>query len=607
MFLDFDVASDPSLVADRVASLRRQLAKRTIDAYIVPRTDAHQGEYIPAHDERLAWLTGFTGSAGSAIIATKKAAIFVDGRYTVQARSEVDNDVIDVIPMAELKAEDWLAEELKEGAKVGFDPKLFTVAQIERLKRRLAAKKIRVAAVLPRKNLIDLLWHAPDRPEPPSGKIHSHPVSLAGQSAKEKIAKIQSQLKERGLDSVVLTSRESIAWAFNLRGCDVAHTPVFSAFAILHQRAKPELFVETSKLTADARKALKSVAKVSSYADFRDRLKELKEAGKKVGLDPTTASYAIASQLGGSRKIARISDPCVAPRAIKNATEIAGSRAAHERDGIAVTRFLAWLDDNATGGKIDEIAATRALEDFRHNSGELKEISFDTIAGSGPNGAIVHYRVNAKTNRKLRSGELFLVDSGAQYADGTTDITRTVAIGKPSAEMRRHFTLVLKGHIAVATASFPKGTRGRDLDPLARNPLWQAGLDYDHGTGHGVGSYLSVHEGPVSISRVSGELVKPGMILSNEPGFYREDHYGIRIENLILVLEPMVPNGGDRPMMSFETLTLAPIDRRLIDIGLLTKSERDWLNAYHARVQKALSPHLEKSAKTWLKAACAPL
>ncbi|KUO54460.1 MAG: X-Pro aminopeptidase [Alphaproteobacteria bacterium BRH_c36] len=607
MFQIFDAVSDSSLAAERLAALRVRMARSNIDALIVPRTDAHQGEYIPASEERLAWLTGFAGSAGTAIIATEKAALFVDGRYTVQARSEVDAKLIDIVPMAEKKAEDWLAEELPDGAKVGFDPKLFTLAQIQRLKRRLADKKIKVAAVSPRSNLIDALWRKPERPDPPSGAIVPHPVSLAGESAADKISAVQARLKTRGLDAVVLTSRESIAWLFNLRGSDVKHTPVFSAFAIVHQRARPELFVETSKLGAAARKSLTPVAKIAGYDTFEERLKDLKAASKKVGLDPTTASYAIAARLGGARRIVRFSDPCVAPRAIKNAAEIAGTRAAHARDGVAVARFLAWLDDNAGSGEIDEITAAQTLEGFRHHTGELKEISFDTIAGSGPNGAIVHYRVNAKTNRKLKPGELFLVDSGAQYADGTTDITRTVAIGKPTNDMRRHFTLVLKGNIAIDTACFPKGTRGRDLDSLARNPLWQAGLDYDHGTGHGVGSYLSVHEGPVAISRTNAEFVKPGMILSNEPGYYRAGRYGIRIENLVLVKEPEIPKGGERPMMSFETLTLAPIDRRLIDVGLLTRAERVWVDAYHARVQKMLQPLLDKPTKAWLKAACAPL
>ncbi|MBU1211341.1 MAG: aminopeptidase P family protein [Alphaproteobacteria bacterium] len=607
MFQIFDAASDPSLVAARIESLRRELAKRNIDALIVPRTDAHQGEYIPASEERLAWLTGFAGSAGTAIIAAKKAALFVDGRYTVQARSEVDTKVIDVVPMAEKTAEDWLAGELPEGARVAFDPKLFTLAQIQRLKRRLADKKIKVAAVSPRSNLIDALWRKPERPDPPSGAIVPHPVSLAGQSAAGKVSEIQERLKTLGLDAVVLTSRESIAWLFNLRGSDVKHTPVFSAFAIVHQRARPELFVELSKLGAAARKVLTPVAKVAGYDTFEERLKELKAGSRKVGLDPATASYAIATRLGGDRRIVRFSDPCVAPRAIKNAAEIAGTRAAHARDGVAVARFLAWLDDHAGSGDIDEIAAAQALESFRRDTGELKEISFDTIAGSGPNGAIVHYRVNAKTNRKLKPGELFLVDSGAQYSDGTTDITRTVAIGKPTNDMRRHFTLVLKGNVAIGTACFPKGTRGRDLDSLARGPLWQAGLDYDHGTGHGVGSYLSVHEGPVAISRTNAEVVLPGMILSNEPGFYREGHYGIRIENLVLVKEPEIPKGGERPMMSFETLTLAPIDRRLIDVDLLTGAERHWVDAYHARVQRTLQARLDKPTKSWLKAACAPL
>ncbi len=604
MFQIFDVVSDPSFSAERVASLRALLVRRALDAYIVPRTDEHQGEYIPADAERLSWLTGFSGSAGTAIVTGQSVALFVDGRYTVQARAEVDTAVIDVVAMARQKAEDWLFERLREEASVGFDPKLFTLAQIERLEGRLRGKKITLKAV--RKNLIDELW-GNDRPPPPSGAIEAHALQYSGQPSAKKISDIVGDLKDAGHDAVVLTSRESIAWLTNLRGSDVAHTPVFSAYAIVHHRAKPELFVHTGKLSSEARDEIRRVFKVAAYDKFWERLKALKEARKTVRIDAGTASYEVARQLGGPKRIVRGPDPCVEPRAIKNPVEIAGARAAQRRDGVAVVRFLSWLEQNAGSGKIDEIKAVTQLEAFRKETNQLKEVSFDTIAGSGPNGAIVHYRVNAKTNRTLEPGELFLVDSGAQYADGTTDITRTVAIGKPTEDMCRCFTLVLKGHIAIATVRFPKGTRGSDLDPLARRSLWRAGYDYDHGTGHGVGSYLSVHEGPASISRMGAAALKPGMIISNEPGYYREDHFGIRIENLVLVNEPETPDGGDREMMSFETLTLAPIARGLIDKALLNSDEREWIDGYHARVAATLGPLLDKLTRAWLKEACAPL
>ncbi len=609
MFQIFDSISDSTLAKARISGLRDQLARRKVDAYIIPRTDEHQGEYIPANTERLHWLMGFSGSAGTGIVTTRNAALFVDGRYTVQARSEVYTQTIDVVPMAELKAEDWLAENLQEGAAIGFDPQLFTLAQIERLERRLADKKIKLKPITT--NLVDKLW-GKERPAPPDGEIVSHPVRFAGRPVEEKISALQAQLKSAGpnsagQDALVLSSRESIAWVFNLRGSDVAHTPVFSAFAIIHQRAKPELYLETKRLDREARDQTRKVAKVSTYEKFWDRLKDLKAAAKTVRLDPNSASFAIAKALGGAKRIARGADPCVRNRAIKNATEIAGAREAQKRDGVAVTQFLFWLDQNSQSSELDEITAAQKLEAFRAETGELKEISFDTISGSGPNGAIVHYRVNSATNRKLKTGELYLVDSGAQYADGTTDITRTVAIGKPSQEMRRNFTLVLKGHIAIDTARFPVGSRGRDLDPFARSALWQAGLDYDHGTGHGVGSYLAVHEGPVSISKAGAAPLEPGMIISNEPGFYKENAYGIRIENLVLVRDAKIPKGGERKMLSFETLTLAPIDRTLIDATLLNETERTWIDNYHARVAKTLGPHLDKQTRAWLKAVCAPL
>jgi Xaa-Pro aminopeptidase len=403
---------------------------------------------------------------------------------------------------------------------------------------------------------------------------------------------------------VVLTLPDSIAWLFNIRGSDVAHIPVVLAFAIVPVTGKPELFVDAAKVTAEARAHLSPVARISAPQELAKRLAALKASGKRVRLDPATAGTWFFRKLkGGKARIVRGTDPCLLPKARKNSAEIKGTRAAHKRDGAAIVRYLAWLDREASGGKIDEITASQKLEEVRAETQALKEISFDTISGSGPNGAIVHYRVTSATNRKLKSGELFLLDSGAQYVDGTTDITRTIAIGKPTREMQERFTLVLKGHIGIATARFPKGTRGIDLDPFARRALWEAGLDFDHGTGHGVGSYLSVHEGPQSISKRGMVALEPGMIISNEPGYYKEGAYGIRIENLVLVTEPEQIPGGDREVMAFETLTLAPIDRRLVLPAMLSPAEREWLNAYHARVLATLAPELSPADRTWLQSA----
>jgi len=604
MFQSFETLSDPTLAAPRVAALRDELRRRGLAAYIVPRADEHQAEYVPASAERLKWLTGFSGSAGTAVVTLNAAAVFVDGRYTVQARHELDTKVFEIAPIAKIRVEDWIPEHLKPGAKVGFDPRLFTIGQIERLEARFKPDGLKLVAVA--QNLVDKLW-GKERPPQPAGLVIPHPQEFAGTPAADKVAEVQKVLAKNGQDAVVLTGLESIAWLLNARGSDVAHNPVFDAYAIVPKRGKVELFIAPEKLDKAARDHLRSVAKWLPPEALAERLAELKAEHKRVRLDPNSASWFFAQKLGGARRIARGADPCIAMKAVKNSTEIAGMRSAHERDGVAVSRFLCWLDREADSGKVDEITAAERLEGFRRDTNLLREISFDTIAGSGPNGAIVHYRVNTATNRKLQPGELFLVDSGAQYQDGTTDITRTVAIGKPSPEMIERFTLVLKGNIAVATARFPVGARGRDLDPLARRALWAAGLDYDHGTGHGVGSFLSVHEGPCSIARVEGVPLEPGMILSNEPGYYKEGAYGIRIENLLLVREPEKIAGGEREMLSFETLTLAPIDRRLIDKNLLTADELGWLNAYHERVRKALSAKLDGETKAWLAASTAPL
>ena len=577
----------------------------------MPRADEHQSEYVPPSAERLRWLTGFTGSAGMAVVGRRGAALLVDGRYTVQARQQVDTRAFEILPSPETTAADWLKQHLAKGARVGYDPWLHTVSQVAHYSEMLDAKGIKLQALA--RNPIDRLWGRA-RPRPPDGRVDVHPLKLAGKRAEDKIVGVQKQLKADAQDAVILTLTDSVAWLFNIRGSDVAHNPVVLAFAIVPQTGKPELFLDTlrgsgrdtGRLDAEARAHLAGIAKMLPVSALGERVKALKDGGKCVRLDFESAAQWFRRALGKDA-VSRGRDPCIAPKAIKNAAEIKGARAAHQRDGVAVVRFLAWLDREAVKGALDEIGAVKKLEECRRASTMLREISFDTISGAGPNGAIVHYRVTEATNRRLKSGDLFLINSGGQYLDGTTDITRTVAIGAPSAEMRQRFTAVLKGHIAIAIARFPKDTRGIDLDPLARNPLWQLGLDYDHGTGHGVGSYLSVHEGPQSISRRGMTVLEPGMILSNEPGYYKEGAYGIRIENLVLVCEPEKPDKGERAMMSFETLTLAPIDRCLVAAEMLTEAERGWLDAYHARVRREIAPELEGETRAWLLAATEPL
>jgi Xaa-Pro aminopeptidase len=629
MFQTYDPPEARQNGAARVEHLRQLMVKAGLDALLVPRADEYQGEYVPAAAERLRWLTGFSGSAGLAVIGRRAAALFVDGRYVVQAPAQVDTRIFEVLEVPQAKLEDWLAKRLEAGGVVGFDSRLHTEAMIEDLTKSLRPKGIELAAVRGNGNLVDQAWGAA-RPDPPAGRIRVQPMRYAGKAAEQKIAELQASLRKESEDAVVLTLPDSIAWLFNIRGADVAHNPVPLAYAIVPASGKPELFVDRGKLGSEADAHLARLARIvpdtrrdkpgarararpakrSDIAVRRaleDRLRALKATPKRIRLDPVTASHWFFRKLmGGKARIVRGADPCLMPKARKNAAEIKGARAAHKRDGTAVVRFLAWLDREAPGGALDEIAASRRLEEMRSETQALKEISFDTISGSGANGAIVHYRVTTATNRMLRRGELYLVDSGAQYLDGTTDITRTVAIGEPTPEMRERFTLVLKGHIAIATARFPRGTRGIDLDPFARRALWEAGLDFDHGTGHGVGSYLSVHEGPQSISRRGMTVFEPGMIVSNEPGYYKEGAYGIRIENLVLVTEPGKVAGGEREMMGFETLTLAPIDRRLVLPELLSAPELSWLDAYHARVREAIGPELAPAERAWLEAATVP-
>jgi Xaa-Pro aminopeptidase len=592
-------AKDPA----RIERLRAIMAQRGLDAVLVPRADEHQGEYVARSAERLKWLTGFSGSAGTAVIGAKKAVLFVDGRYTLQAADQVDSRVLTVVEVPGASLDDWLTQNLAAGAVVGFDPWLHTIASVEALERSMAAKDIKLKPVA--RNLVDVVWGS-DRPDAPTAQVNMQPLTLAGEPADGKIAGIQARLKADGQDAVVLTLPDSICWLFNIRGGDIARNPVVLAFAIVTRTGKPQLFIEPAKLGPEAKAHLKPLAKLYKLDALADQLTALKMANARVRLDPGSAAWWLQRKLGGRGKIANGVDPCIGPKARKNAAEIGGTRAAHVRDGAAMVRYLAWLDAQ-TPGTVDEIQAVKKLEEIRQATGQLRDISFDTISGSGPNGAIVHYRVTEATNRKLGAGELFLIDSGGQYQDGTTDITRTVAIGKPTDEMRQRYTLVLKGHIAIGTARFPNGTRGIDLDPLARRALWDHGLDFSHGTGHGVGSYLSVHEGPQSISKRGMALIEPGMIISNEPGYYKTGAYGIRIENLVLVEPASRVAGGELDMMSFETLTLAPYDRRLITMELLSPSERTWIDAYHARVLKTLGPLVGPTEREWLTAATAKL
>jgi Xaa-Pro aminopeptidase len=599
MFQTFEAPdNNPRDTADRVARLRDIMLRTGLDAVLIPHADEYMNEYVPPCGQRLAWLTGFTGSAGMAAVARKSAALFVDGRYILQAPEQVDTGIFEVLQVPAAKVSDWLGKTLKPGAVVGFDPWLHAPGAVDDLAGELEAKRIKLKPLS--RNPVDRVWGR-KRPKPPQGMVVPHALKYAGKSAEEKLKELQALLKKDGQDAVVLTFPDSICWLFNIRGADVAHNPVVLAFAIVPVSGKPELFIDAAKIGSEAKAHLASLAKISAPAALETRLAALKQAGKAVRLSPAAPLWFTRKLKGGKARVVRATDPCVLPKARKNTVEIKGARSAHKRDGAAMARFLAWLDREGETGSLDEIAVAQRLETIRSETQALKEISFDTISGAGPNGAIVHYRVTTATNRKLKSGELYLVDSGAQYLDGTTDVTRTVAIGKPTREMQERFTLVLKGHIAIATARFPKGARGIDLDPFARRALWDAGLDFDHGTGHGVGSYLSVHEGPQSISKGGMQVLEPGMIISNEPGYYKTGAYGIRIENLVLVGEPEKAAGGERETMSFETLTLVPIDRRLVLAEMLSPAELDWLNAYHRRVREMIGPELGPPDREWLE------
>jgi Xaa-Pro aminopeptidase len=601
-FQSFDDSSERAQSAARVAELRTELKRRGLDGFVVPRADRQQNEYLPASEERLAWLTGFTGSAGAAVILDDRAALFVDGRYTVQANTQVDGNVFSIEHLVERPPEQWLEQNLKKNARLGYDPWLHTSEQAEKLRKACAVAGAELLAT--DGNPIDALWR--DRPAPPVGAVTLREIKLAGETAPDKLKRVRAELKKLRGDALLVSDPQNVAWVFNIRGADVTHTPLALAFAMIPQEGRPALYVETTKLNNTVRNALEEFTDVRRPDDLARDLDKFKD--QTVRLDQASASDAFTRMVtdhGG--KPQRGADPITSLKATKNHAEIVGSRAAHKRDGAAMTRFLAWFDREAPSGKLTEIDMVAALESFRRDTGALKDISFPTIAGAGPNGAIVHYRVTRASNRHIGRNELFLIDSGAQYEDGTTDITRTIVVGEPSEEMRDRFTRVLKGHIAIATAVFPESTTGAQLDPLARTALWQAGLDFDHGTGHGVGSYLSVHEGPARISKLGTVALRRGMILSNEPGYYKTAAYGIRIENLVLVIAAPEPVGAEKPLNAFETLTLAPIDRRLVESGMLSRKERAWLDSYHERVHEVLGPLVDATTRKWLAAATRPL
>jgi Xaa-Pro aminopeptidase len=602
-FQTFEEPEGGVALTARLAAFREELARRKLTGFVIPRADQQQNEYVAASEERLAWLTGFTGSAGMAVVLTYEAAVFVDGRYTLQAAKQVDGKAWGVEPLVDPPPETWLAKHLVAGDRLGFDPWLHTSAAAERLGAACATAGAELVAV--ESNPLDSVWT--ERPAPPLGAVAIHGLQFSGEAEADKLGRIRGEIVRLGADALVLSDSHAVAWTFNIRGADVSHTPLPLSYALVPEDGRPTVFIDARKLSNSARDHLEQNADVQEPEALTPRLTELARRGASIALDNATAADALGrlvSTAGG--KTVRGSDPVALLKAVKNATEIEGTRAAHRRDAVALARFLAWIDREAPSGALTEIDAVEALETFRRDTGALKDVSFPTIAGTGPNGAIVHYRVTRKTNRRIAPGDLLLIDSGAQYEDGTTDVTRTIATAKPTDEMRDRFTRVLRGHIAIACATFPDGTTGAQIDTLARQFLWQAGLDFEHGTGHGVGSYLSVHEGPARISKLGTTPLKRGMILSNEPGYYKTDAFGIRIENLELVTAADIA-GAEKPMNGFETLTLAPIDRRLIDLNMIGAKELAWLNDYHARVRREVRPHLDEATKAWLDAATEPL
>ncbi|WOH49455.1 aminopeptidase P family protein [Bradyrhizobium sp. sBnM-33] len=603
-FQTFEEPEGGVALTARLARFREELARRKLTGFVVPRADQQQNEYVPASEERLAWLTGFTGSAGMAIVLTREAAVFVDGRYTLQAAKQVDRKAWQIEPLADPPPEQWLTKHLAAGDRLGFDPWLHTSAAAERL--AAACTKAGAELIAAESNPLDQVWT--ERPAPPLGRVAIHGVQFSGEIEAEKLKRIRLEINKLGVEALVLSDSHAVAWTFNIRGADVSHTPLPLSYALVPKDGRPTIFIDHRKLSNLTRDHLEQSAEVREPDALVPALTELARSGAAIALDSATAADALSRLIAGAGgKPVRGNDPVSLLKAVKNITEIEGTRTAHQRDAVALARFLAWIDREAPSGALTEIDTVEALETFRRQTCALKDVSFPTIAGTGPNGAIVHYRVTRKSNRRISPGDLLLIDSGAQYEDGTTDVTRTIAIGNPTDEMRDRFTRVLRGHIAIARAVFPDGTTGAQIDSFARQFLWQAGLDFEHGTGHGVGSYLSVHEGPARISKLGTTPLKRGMILSNEPGYYKTDAYGIRIENLELVIGTDIA-GAEKPVNAFETLTLAPIDRRLIDVNMLSATELKWLNDYHERINRAVRPHLDDNAtKLWLDEATAAL
>lgn len=594
MFQSFEASSTPEQGPARVSALRTVLSDLGVDGFLIPRADVHQGEYVAPRDARLEWLTGFSGSAGFCAVLPDVAGVFIDGRYRLQVRDEVAADFTPV-HWPEVQLADWLKDNANANSTIGFDPWLHTISDIAAHRKGLSGTSI---ALQPIANPVDQIWA--DQPSAPMAPFAAHPLDLAGEDHASKRSRLAADLDA---DACVLTLPDSIAWLLNIRGTDIARNPVPHAFAILQASGAVALFARAGQADTISGHLGPDVT-VHAWDSFGDHVAAL--TGR-VQIDPKSCPYAIKDLLGNAT-IVDAQDPCALPKARKNPTEIQGARDAHIRDGAAMVRFLAWLDAEAPKGQLTEIDVVKALEGFRRDTNALRDISFETISGAGPNGAIVHYRVSDQTNRAVRPGELLLVDSGGQYQDGTTDITRTMIVGTPTRDYIDCYTRVLRGMVAVSMARFPVGVAGSHLDTLARTPLWQAGQDYDHGTGHGVGSYLSVHEGPQGISRRSTIPLEAGMIISNEPGYYREGAFGIRIENLIVVQDaPALTGSDDRTMLSFETLTYVPFDRRLIDVAALTDAERGWIDQYHADTLRRLGDRVDGAAHDWMIAACAPL
>lgn len=605
MFQTYDPKSDRNFASKHLPLLRKAMAAQKLDGLVVPHDDEYLNEYLPDHAERLMWISGFSGSAGSAIVMLETAHMFTDGRYTLQVRDQVDGDFFTYEDIPDTSPADWLEKHGQKGQVIGYDPMLHSQNGLSALEAAAAKAGFSLKPVSP--NPIDIAWT--DKPAPPLTPTVPHKDEFTGYKSNNKRNDIAATLQERGLDSALLTAPHSLAWLFNIRGGDVHATPLPLGRALIHKDGTADLFLAPEKTSADLSAHLGNEVSISPEEAVLEALVKLGQAGKSVLVDPNLAPVGFISALKDAGATVILGeDPCALPRATKNEAELAGSRSAHIRDGQAITKFLHWLATDAQSGKVTEIDAAKKLEAFRSEDPSLKDISFDSISAAGSNGAHCHYRVTTESNKTLDIGSLFLIDSGGQYPDGTTDITRTVAIGTPTDEMRDRYTRVLKGHIALSKARFPKGTTGHQLDALARLPLWEVGLDYDHGTGHGVGAYLGVHEGPQNISkRHINQPLLPGMICSNEPGYYKAGEYGIRIENLVIVTSPTPISGGERPMLGFETITMAPLARNLIATSLLTHEELAWVNDYHRQVHEKLGTDLPSDVQKWMEAEIAPL